>query len=237
MNLSAYSTVITVATRLKMAFPTYGVISKFSSSQETWTAYVERLEQYLAANKVEDADQQRAILFSVCGPTTYRLICSLVSPKKPSELKFKEITEVVQRHHDPKPSIIVQRYRFNTRNHCTGESVSMYVAELCHLSNHCDFGPALNEMLHNRMVCGIEEPKIQRRLLAESDLTLDKAFELAVASESADKNAKDLNFHKHQSIEYNLSRSSRATAAEENTRQQTANSNLQNATSVVRRDI
>ena len=161
-----------------MEFPTYGVISEFSSSQETWTAYVECLEQYLAANKVEDADQQRAILLSVCGPATYRLICSLVPLKKPSKVKFKEITEVVQRHHDPKPSVIVQSYRFNIWNHCTGESVSTYVAELCHLSNHFDFGAALNEMLHNRMVCGIEEPKIQWRLLAEPDLTFDKALSL-----------------------------------------------------------
>ena len=47
-------------------------------------------------------------------------------------------------------------------------------------------------MLRDRLVCGVEEPKIQRRLLAEPDLSFDKAFELALASESADKNAKDL---------------------------------------------
>ena len=54
-------------------------VSEFSSSQEIWTAYVERLEQYLAATKIEDADQQRAILpaVSVHGPATYRLICSM----------------------------------------------------------------------------------------------------------------------------------------------------------------
>ena len=88
-----------------MAFPTYGMISKFSSLQETWTAYVERLEQCLAANKLEDADQHRAILLNVCGPATYRLICSLVSPKKPLELKFKEITEVMQKHYDRSKAI------------------------------------------------------------------------------------------------------------------------------------
>ena len=47
-------------------------------------------------------------------------------------------------------------------------------------------------MLRDRLVCGVEEAKIQRRLLAEPDLTFDKAFELAIAAESADKNAKDL---------------------------------------------
>ena len=36
-------------------------------------------------------------------------------------------------------------------------------------------------MLRNRLICGIEDPKIQQRLLAEPDLTFDKA-------ESADKN-------------------------------------------------
>ena len=47
-------------------------------------------------------------------------------------------------------------------------------------------------MLRDRLVCGVEEPKIQRRLLAELDLTFDKAFELALAAEAADRNAKDL---------------------------------------------
>ena len=34
----------------------HGTISEFSSAQETWTSYIECLEQYLAANKVEHAD-------------------------------------------------------------------------------------------------------------------------------------------------------------------------------------
>ena len=115
-----------------------------------------------------------------------------MSPKKPTELKFAEIVEVVQKHHDPKPSVIVQRYRFNSRSRWAGESVADYVAELRHLSEHCEFGKTLNEMLCDKLVCGVEEAKIQRQLLAEPDLTFDKAFELAIATESADKNAKDL---------------------------------------------
>ena len=90
-----------------MAFQVHSSFSKFLSSQETWTAYIECLEQYLAANKIEDPDQQRAILLNICGPATYQLICSLVSPIKPAELKFKDIAEIVQKHHDPKPSVIV----------------------------------------------------------------------------------------------------------------------------------
>ena len=158
----------------------HGTISEFSNTQETWYSYIECLEQYLAANKVETS--KRAILLSVFGPATYRLIHNLVSPKKPTELKFQDL---VTKHHDPRPSVIVQRYRFNTRNRRGGESIPTYVAEFRHLSEHCNFGTSLNEMLHDQIACGIEDTKIQRRLLAEPELTFDKAFELAQASESA----------------------------------------------------
>ena len=141
---------------------------------------------YLAADKIEDPEQQRAILLSVCGPATYRLICTLVSPKNPAEHKFKDIAEIVQKHHDPKLSVIVQHYRFNTHYHRAGEPVSTYVAELRQLSNHCDFGSSLQQMLRDRLVCGFEDPKIQWRPLAEPDLSFDKAFKLTLASESAD---------------------------------------------------
>ena len=87
----------------------HGTIAAFSSAQETWTVYVEGLEQFFAANKIEDADQQRAIaLFSVYGPATYRLTRNLVSPKKPTEFKFAELIDIVQQHHDLTPSLIVQ---------------------------------------------------------------------------------------------------------------------------------
>ena len=47
-------------------------------------------------------------------------------------------------------------------------------------------------MLQDRLVCGIVDRKIQRTLLTEPDLSFDKAFELVLASEFADQNAKDL---------------------------------------------
>ena len=106
--------------------------------------YVEHLQQYLAANKIKNADQQRAVLLSVCGPATYRVIRSLVSPKKPTELKFGELVEVLQKHYDPKPSVTVQCYQFNTRNRLTGETIASYIAKLRHLAEHCKFGTALN---------------------------------------------------------------------------------------------
>ena len=115
-----------------------------------------------------------------------------MSPKKPTEFKIDELIDIVRKHHDPKPSAIVQRFRFNSRNRHTGESIAAYAAQLRQLAEHCDYGTTLNDMLRDRLVCGVDDLRIQRRLLAEPQLTFDKAFEIAMASESAEKNVKDL---------------------------------------------
>jgi len=47
------------------------------------------------------------------------------------------------------------------------EEWQSYIAELRKLSNDCDYGESLNEMLRDHLVCGVKNKRIQRRLLAE----------------------------------------------------------------------
>ena len=59
------------------------------------------------------------------------------------------------------------------------ESVSTFIVELRKLSEFRNFRDMLDDMLCNRLVCGINHPGIQKRLLSESDLTLEKALEIS----------------------------------------------------------
>ena len=115
-----------------------------------------------------------------------------MTPNKPNDKTFDELIEVLRKHYSPKPNIIVCRFRFNTSVRNKGESVASYVARLQQLSEHCTFGTELNDMLRDRLVCGINHVPIQKRLFAESNLTFKKAFEIAQAMESVEKNAEDL---------------------------------------------
>lgn len=47
-------------------------------------------------------------------------------------------------------------------------------------------------MLRDRLVCGVNDDRMQRRLLSEVDLTFDKAMKLCQAMESASKDVRDL---------------------------------------------
>ena len=42
-----------------------------------------------------------------------------------------------------------------------GKSISSYVAELCKLSEHCNFGETLEDMIRNHLVCGVKNESIQ----------------------------------------------------------------------------
>ena len=60
-----------------------------------------------------------------------------------------------------------------------------------YLSEHYDFQNTLEEMLRDRLVCGINNEQIQRMLLAESSFDFKKAMKLAISMEIALKNARD----------------------------------------------
>ena len=150
----------------------HGKVGEFVPSQDTWDVYIEQLDLYFKANGITDAKKKRPVLLTVCGPATYKLIQNLVAPKKTAEVEYADIVKLVQDHLTPKPTVIVQRFKFHTRKQRPGEPVAAFVAEFRHLTEHCDFGATLDDMLRDRLICGIADIIIQRRLLAEDELIL-----------------------------------------------------------------
>jgi len=182
----------TLATRIDQeAMALIGKIEEYDE-KESWIEYTKRLELYFVANEIKDNGKKRAVLLSVCGAKTYKLIRYLVNPRKPTDKLFAELVNLVKNHLNPRPSSIVYRCKFNNRFCQQGETIQRYVAELRNSSEHCEFGEELEKMLRDRLVCGVNDERIQRRLLAESQLEFKKVMELATAMETADKNTSDL---------------------------------------------
>ena len=175
-----------------MTQQSFGIVGPFDSAIEDWTSYEERFRLFFKANDIKDDGKQLAIFLTTCGAATYKLLRSLAAPRKPADVSLTDLWKLASEHYHPKPSLAVQRFRFNSRERQAGESVAAYVAELRRLSEHCDFEDTLEDMLRDRIVCGIQDQRTQRRLLAESKLTLKKAFEIAQAAESADTQVKEL---------------------------------------------
>ena len=172
---------------------TLGKIDEYCAATEDWPQYIERLEFFLIANKVTEEEMKRATLLSVIGPRTFKLLRNLLTPEKPGDKSYAELVKVLTDHFSPKPSEIVQRSKFYNRSRKPNESISGFVAELRSIAEHCNFGPTLDAMIRDRVVCGINDDAMQKRLLAEGDkLTLAKALSLAQAYETAVKDATTL---------------------------------------------
>ncbi|RXM28480.1 hypothetical protein EOD39_9734 [Acipenser ruthenus] len=129
------------------------------------------------------------ILLSVCGCKTYNVIRNLTAPNSPSSKSYVELVELLKTHFQPKPSVIMQHFIFNTRVRTQGEFIATFVANLKQLTEYCAFGEALNDMLRDRLLCGVNDNAIQLPLLAESNIDFKHTFyyKISIAMESPAK--------------------------------------------------
>ena len=168
-----------------------GRMDDFDSDIESWESYFERFEQYSSVNKISVGDQV-ACLLSVMGPKTYGLLRNLIAPAKPKDKSLSEIQQILQNHLEPKPLLIAERYRFHKRDQREGESITQYIAELKKLASTCDFGAFLSDSLRDRLVCGLTNEQITKRLMTEAELTFAKAQQMAISMETAAKDSKEI---------------------------------------------
>ena len=168
-----------------------GKIGEFDGATGDWCSYTERLEHYFKANKVGDEEKKDAFL-SCIGKETFGLLRALVAPAKPKDKTYEAMVETLTKHLAPKPIVIAERFRFNKRDQMEGEGIRAYVASLQKLAEHCAFGDSLADMLRDRLVCGIRDEGVQKRLLTKSDLTFAKTLEIAEVAERAKREAAEL---------------------------------------------
>lgn len=181
-----------------------GRIEPYDGSSDL-EAYLERLEMYLVANDVAavgiaGADEvvqlaaekkKVATLLTLVGPETYLLLKSLVSPQRPVDLSFDEITARLKSHLTPRRLIVAERFKFHQRTQKDGEAIATFAAELRRLASTCNFGEFLSEALRDQLVCGIRSSSTQRKLLSE-ERSFDQAMQMALADEVADSEAKQI---------------------------------------------
>ncbi len=164
-----------------------GTMGEFDPNTDEWLQYKERLVQFFIANSITVNEKKRAVFLSVVGAETFNVLRRLVSPEKPGDKSLADLLQKLEDHFSPKPSEIVERFKFHKSFRKPGESMAAYLARLRALAKYCNFGASLEDMIRDRLVCGINYIAIQKRLLAEPKLTYKKAVEVAHSLERADK--------------------------------------------------
>ena len=152
--------------------------------EEDIEQYFVRLEMFLTANAVEEENKVRHVLSGI-GATAYSVLQNLLAPTSPKDSSLTTIKQKLIQHYKPKPPVIGQRFIFHQRTQKPGEPINQFLMELRRLARTCEFGQFLEEALRDRLVCGLNNSSIQKKLLSEKDLTLQRAVDIAMAAEMA----------------------------------------------------
>ena len=99
--------------------------------------------------------------------------------------KFHELCQPIK-------NIIVLRHGFFSKHQKEGENFNSFVTSLRSKAKACEFGAMKDEMIRDRIVCGINDSKTRSLLFSEPNLTLRRAIEICELQESAENAQKEL---------------------------------------------
>ena len=93
-------------------------------------------------------------------------------------IKYEEVLAKFDAHFAVTKNVIFERARFNKRKQEKGESIELFITDVHHLAESCEFGTLKKELIRDRIVVGIQDTTLSERLQMEPNLTLDKAKKL-----------------------------------------------------------
>lgn len=139
----------------------------------------------IASRLTEQPDKYRVATFIMCiGPDALEVYNALPFAAGDAE-RIERVMEMMANYCTGQTNVIYERYRFNNRDQEEGESIDAYTTALRSLAQTCNFATFNDELIRDRIVCGIRDNGLRKRLLQEPKLTLTRCLDMCRATESA----------------------------------------------------
>ena len=171
----------------------FRMLGEQTNLAQKWDQYVKRFDYYIKAQNVTKDKQKRALLLHVAGEEVQDLFETLQDTGTTSA----EALGALNTYFQLKRNIAFERHLFRQAKQQEDETVDNFMVLLSKLSLGCDFKDEVqkNEMIRDQVVDCCKSTELRKKLLSESELTLEKirtvsrTFELS--SSQAKKMAED----------------------------------------------
>ena len=174
-----------MATTLQLpAIPPFSVTSDQATLGKRWSKWVKGLEYFLVASNITDKKQRRAVLLHLEGPEVQIVFETLSETGDDYATALAKLTE----YFEPKKNIPFERHLFRQAAQGPTENMDSYVTRLRSLAKSCKYDH-VNEMIREQVVDKCASNSLRRRLLRETDLTLDGLLQIARSIEASDLHA------------------------------------------------
>ncbi len=161
--------------------PELQFISSDGDLSERWKRWVQTVNLYMGVCLKNATEKEKCSAFLYIIGQDGRDIYRTFEFETSEVDKIKPLIEKFEDYCIPKQNTTMQRYKFNKRVQGDAESVDQYITELRLLAKNCSFGKLQEELIRDRIICGVKSERLQARLLREGDLTLEKAISICKA--------------------------------------------------------
>ena len=155
---------------------------------QNWTKWKKSFEYFLGASGIRNDARQKAMLLHMVGPETQEVFETLV----PEDDTYEKALKALDEHFSVKKNVPFERSVFHQARQKSGESIEQFVTRLRKLAATCEYGDTTNEQKRDHVIATCTSSKLRKRLISETDLTLDKVLQIGKIMESAHHHNKQI---------------------------------------------
>ena len=155
---------------------------------EHWPLWKQQWANYVVISRLDaqSQDYQTAMLLNSIGTDALKVFNGFVFA--PNEAR--DVSNIIRKfdeHIIGQLNETYERYRFNCRNQTPGEAVDAFITALRNLAKNCNFCECMREsLLRDRVIMGILDSDLRKRLLQMPDLTINLCIDMCRAYEATE---------------------------------------------------
>ncbi|KAJ8023536.1 hypothetical protein HOLleu_36002 [Holothuria leucospilota] len=146
--------------------------------KKNWDKFKQLWDSYEIVTGLNEKEEKiRVAAFITCiGSEALEIHNALPYENEADRQKLSKILDLWEKYCVGKTNVIFERYKFHNCDQAISETFDEYIVKLRNLAKTCDFGPLKEEMIRDRIVCGITSRAVRKKLLQTADLDLEKCI-------------------------------------------------------------
>ena len=175
-------------------FPSKLELLDDSTKAADWELFRQIWDNYEISSGLDEHPKQRrtATLLTCFSPSALQIFNAITFE---NEADKKDIDIVLRKMSDFCKGTInetYERYLFNIRAQEAGESIDNFYSALLRQARNCSFGDLEKSLIRDRIVVGVQENTVRKRLLQSENLTLQECLKIARSFEVTDLQLKSM---------------------------------------------
>lgn len=137
-----------------------------------WPIWKKRFSRYMSVSCLEERDEAEKInAFMYMWEKSEEIFAQF----QPKPTTYENVLTAFEDFFIPRKNVMFERFKFNSRIQQRGETVDAFITDLHTMADQCDFRDFKDELIRDRIIVGMSDAKLSKRLQLKQDLTLQDA--------------------------------------------------------------